>query len=48
MEIEGVPGTEDEPDDSHFHDQYYDGVGDDESVIFPQRLINFCHLVNVM
>ncbi|KAE8801215.1 hypothetical protein D1007_23107 [Hordeum vulgare] len=31
MEIEGVPGTEDEPEDSHFHDQYYDGVGDDES-----------------
>ncbi|KAI4994145.1 hypothetical protein ZWY2020_029193 [Hordeum vulgare] len=31
MEIEGVPGTEDEPDDSHFHDQYYDGVGEDES-----------------
>ncbi|KAI5007297.1 hypothetical protein ZWY2020_050742 [Hordeum vulgare] len=31
MEIEGVPATEDEPEDSHFHDQYYDGVGDDES-----------------
>ncbi|KAE8772982.1 hypothetical protein D1007_54951 [Hordeum vulgare] len=31
MEIEGVPATEQEPEDSHFHDQYYDGVGDDES-----------------
>ncbi|XP_044954874.1 L10-interacting MYB domain-containing protein-like [Hordeum vulgare subsp. vulgare] len=31
MKIEGVPGTEDEAHDSHFHDQYYDGVGEDES-----------------
>ncbi|KAE8778865.1 hypothetical protein D1007_48188 [Hordeum vulgare] len=31
MEIEGVPATEHEREDSHFHDQYYDGVGDDES-----------------
>ncbi|KAI4980589.1 hypothetical protein ZWY2020_021074 [Hordeum vulgare] len=31
IEIEGVTTAEHEPEDSNFSDQYYDGIGDDES-----------------